>query len=48
LRQEIYALVDYILDLPGAVPGQPEDVFQTLEVYTISEEVALPFGNIIN
>jgi len=42
LRQEIYALVDYILDLPGAVPGQPEDVFQTLEVYTISEEVALP------
>jgi len=34
LRQEIYALVDY--DLPGAVPGQPEDIFQTLK------EVALP------
>jgi len=33
LRQEIYALVN---DLPGAVPGQPEDVFQTLK------EVALP------
>ena len=32
LRQEIYALLDYIFSLPGAVPGQTEDVHQTLAV----------------
>lgn len=47
LRQEIYDLVDYILDLPGAIPGQAEDVFQTLGVYTISEQAAAPLGSII-
>ncbi len=30
LRQEIYQLLDHIFDLPGAVPGKTEDVFQTL------------------
>jgi len=30
LRQEIYDLIDYISSLPGAVPGQSEDVYQTL------------------
>lgn len=35
LRQEIYDLVEHILSLPGAIPGQPEDVNLTLGVYTI-------------
>ena len=30
LRKEIYALIDHIFSLPGAVPGVTEDVFQTL------------------
>jgi len=30
LRQEIYNLIDYIFSLPSAVPGQSEDVYQTL------------------
>jgi hypothetical protein len=30
LRQEIYDLIDYVFSLPGAVPGQTEDVYQTL------------------
>ena len=38
LRQEIYDLIDYIFSLPNAVPGQTEDVHQTL---TINPE-ALP------
>jgi len=47
LRQEIYDQVDCILDLPGATPGQAEDVFLTLEVCTISEKEAVPLGSII-
>ena len=38
LRQEIWALADRILDLPGATPGQPEDIHRTLGVYTIPEK----------
>ncbi len=30
LRKEIYALIDHIYSLPSAVPGQTEDVYQTL------------------
>ena len=30
LRQEIYDLIESISSLPGAVPGQSEDVYQTL------------------
>ncbi|MFQ5611377.1 MAG: integrase [Anaerolineae bacterium] len=30
LRLEIYDMLDYLFSLPGAVPGQTEDVFQTL------------------
>ena len=37
LRQEIYALLDQLFDLPGAVPGVTEDVFQTL-AYPFSEK----------
>ena len=37
LRQEIYALLDYIFSLPAAVPGQTEDVHQTLAVCSHSE-----------
>jgi hypothetical protein len=37
LRQEIYALLDQLFDLPGAVPGVTEDVFQTL-AYPCSEK----------
>ncbi len=36
LRQAIYDQIEHILSLPGAVPGQPEDVSLTLGVYTIS------------
>lgn len=32
LHQEIYALLDQLLSLPGAVPGKPEDVHETLAV----------------
>jgi hypothetical protein len=41
LRQEIYALLDYIFSLPGAVPGHTEDVHQTLAVCS-SSEIQLP------
>jgi hypothetical protein len=30
LRQELYKMIDHLFTLPGAVPGQTEDVFQTL------------------
>ena len=30
LRQEIYQMIDQLFALPGAVPGQTEDVYQTL------------------
>jgi len=48
LRQEIYDLIEQVLSLPGAVPGQPEDVRLTLGMYTIPWEddgspVALSF-----
>ena len=36
LRQAIYDQIEHVLSLPGAVPGQPEDVGLTLGVYTIS------------
>lgn len=38
LRQDIWARVDYILNLPGAIPGQPEDIHRTLGLYTISQK----------
>lgn len=47
LRREIYDLIHYILDLPGAIPGQLEDIFQTLGLYTISERGGNGSSNII-
>jgi hypothetical protein len=40
LRQEIYDLIDYIFSLPSTVPGQTEDVHQTLITHLSPE--ALP------
>jgi len=39
LRQEIYALLDYLFSLPGAVPGISEDVHATLGI-----PITLPKG----
>lgn len=36
LRQAIYDQLEYVLSLPGAIAGRPEDVGLTLGVYTIS------------
>ncbi len=49
LRQEIGDLVDYILDLLGATPGQAEygRGMPRLEVYTISEEAVFSDSMII-
>jgi transposase InsO family protein len=44
LRQEIYALLDYIFSLPGAVPGQIEDVHQLLATDGHSETQTLHFN----
>jgi hypothetical protein len=38
LRQEIYALIDLIFALPGAVPGITEDVFLTLTTHSSPEQ----------
>ncbi len=38
LRQEIYALIDLIFSLPGAVPGITEDVFLTLTTHSSPEQ----------
>jgi len=38
LRREIYDLIDYIADLPGATPGVTEDVYQTLTTHPRSEQ----------
>ena len=38
LRREIYQAIDHILSLPGAVPGTPEDVHQTLAMHPSSEK----------
>jgi hypothetical protein len=38
LRREIYQLLDEIFLLPGAVPGQTEDVYQTLSTPTKSQK----------
>lgn len=43
LRHEIYALLDYIFSLPGAVPGHTEDVHQTLSVCSHSETLLPQF-----
>ena len=40
LRQEIYELINYI-SLPNAIPGQTEDVYQTLIAHLSPE--ALPW-----
>lgn len=32
LREEIYALIDYIFSLPGAQPGQTENVYETVNL----------------
>ena len=43
LRREIYQLLDHIFCLPGAVPGQTEDVYQTLFASVeIQEGEAIP------
>jgi len=41
LRQEIYDLINYIFSLPNALPGQTEDVYQTLITHLSPE--ALPW-----
>ena len=51
LRQEIYQLIDQIFLLPGAVPGETEDVYETLFTPPESQEgegipVTLPFERI--
>jgi len=38
LRQEIHQLLDHIFDLPGAVPGKTEDVYETLFAPTESQK----------
>jgi hypothetical protein len=38
LRQEIYQLIDQIFLLPGAVPGETEDVYKTLSTPTHSQK----------
>ena len=38
LRQEIYQLIDQIFLLPGAVPGETEDVYETLFASTESQK----------
>jgi len=58
LRREIYQLLDQIFCLPAAVPGETEDVYETLSTPTTSQkgegipvtlsfERAAPFGNIL-
>lgn len=42
LRQEIYALLDHLFSLPGAVPGLTEDVHETLGI-----PITLPKGEAI-
>jgi hypothetical protein len=43
LRQEIYALLDHLFSLPGAVPGITEDVHATLDIpITLPKGVAVP------
>jgi len=41
LRQEIYDLIDYIFSLSNAVPGQTEDVHQTLAIRSDLETLPL-------
>lgn len=41
LRQDIYDLIDYIFSLPNAVPGQTEDVHQTLAIRSDLETLPL-------
>lgn len=43
LRHEIYALIDYVFSLPGAIPGQTEDVHQTLATGFNSETIPVQF-----
>ena len=38
LRREIWQLVDHIIDLPGPVPGETEDIFLTLSAPTSSQK----------
>jgi hypothetical protein len=38
LRQEIYALIDHIFSLPGAQPGQTENVYEIVHL-PIAEQV---------
>lgn len=45
LRQEIYALIEAIFALPGAVPGVTENVYQTLTTHSSPEKGAsYPFN----
>ena len=43
LRREIYELIDHIFSLPAAVPGQTEDVHQTLTSYLNLETLSMQF-----
>ena len=38
LRREIYEAIDHLFSLPGAVPGMPEDVHQTLGTHSSPEK----------
>jgi hypothetical protein len=46
LRQQVYAQLHYLFTLPGAVPGQTEDVYRTLRILTPPKGGTHP-GNII-
>ena len=51
VQEEIYDLLEQLFPLPHALPGQPEDVVQTLGVYTISstddsDSAALSIGQL--
>jgi hypothetical protein len=48
LRQAIYDQLQHLFDLPGAVPGQTEDVYQTLRVPLSRPKGEAVPGNIIN
>jgi hypothetical protein len=47
LRQGIYDQLDHLFALPGAVPGQTEDVYQTLSTLVDINERGRHQGNII-
>jgi hypothetical protein len=37
LRRDIYALLDHLFNLPGAIPGVTEDIFETLDFPSLKD-----------